>query len=139
MPIHDWTKVEAGIFHDFHLEWIAAIKGALNHGLLPKDHYAMAEHWASRLGPDVLTLHAPDSGSADQYTDGHGDDTEGGAIATATAPTKVRFRIPRDETQYYTMKARRIVVRHVSGDRIVAVVEIMSPGNKSSERDLRQF
>jgi hypothetical protein len=25
MPIHDWTKVDAGIFHAFHLHWIAAI------------------------------------------------------------------------------------------------------------------
>jgi hypothetical protein len=22
MPIHDWTEVEAGIFHDFHVAWI---------------------------------------------------------------------------------------------------------------------
>lgn len=22
MPIHDWTRVGAGIFHDFHQEWI---------------------------------------------------------------------------------------------------------------------
>ena len=32
MPAHDWTRVVAGIFHDFHLGWIQAIKIALNDG-----------------------------------------------------------------------------------------------------------
>jgi hypothetical protein len=22
MPMHDWTRVDAGIYHDFHHEWI---------------------------------------------------------------------------------------------------------------------
>jgi hypothetical protein len=30
-------------------------------------------------------------------------------------------------------------VRHVSGDRLVAIVEIVSPGNKSSQTALRRF
>lgn len=40
MPIHDWTRVKAGIFHDVHHEWISTIKHALNRGLLPAGHYA---------------------------------------------------------------------------------------------------
>ena len=35
MPVHDWTKVDAGIFHDFHCAWIIHLKEALNEGLLP--------------------------------------------------------------------------------------------------------
>ena len=30
MPIHDWTRVPAGIFHDFHHGWIEEAKRALN-------------------------------------------------------------------------------------------------------------
>src|SRR5436190_2214384 len=56
MPIHDWTRVEAGIFHDFHHAWIEEIKRALNAGLLPDDYYALAEQHAAGFGPDVLTL-----------------------------------------------------------------------------------
>ena len=26
MFIHDWSRVRAGIFHDFHQEWIGAVK-----------------------------------------------------------------------------------------------------------------
>lgn len=33
MPIHDWTRVEAGIFHDFRHEWISTLRRALNDGL----------------------------------------------------------------------------------------------------------
>ena len=35
MPIHDWNRVEAGIFHSFHNAWITHLGEALNGGLLP--------------------------------------------------------------------------------------------------------
>ncbi len=59
MPIHDWTRVDAGIFHDFHHSWIEEIKRALNRGLLPGVYYALAEQITGNLGPGVLTLHYP--------------------------------------------------------------------------------
>ena len=40
MPIHDWTRVDAGIFHHFHVTWIPEIARALNAGLLPDGYYA---------------------------------------------------------------------------------------------------
>jgi hypothetical protein len=58
MPVHDWSRVGAGTFHHFHCLWIAEISNALNDGLLPTDHYAMAEQIGGNLGPDVLTLQA---------------------------------------------------------------------------------
>lgn len=33
MPVHDWTRVEAGIFHDFHTAWIPELRRALNGSL----------------------------------------------------------------------------------------------------------
>ena len=44
MPVHDWTKVNAGTFYDFHTGWITHLKEALNGGLLPDGYYAMSEH-----------------------------------------------------------------------------------------------
>jgi hypothetical protein len=35
MPMHDWTRVDAGIFHAFHHDWITELGRALNGGLLP--------------------------------------------------------------------------------------------------------
>src|SRR5436309_163124 len=66
MPIHDWTRVDAGIFHHFHHGWIEEIARALNAGLLPEDHYAMAEQFAAGLGPDVLTLQGTGDEEPDQ-------------------------------------------------------------------------
>jgi hypothetical protein len=39
----------------------------------------------------------------------------------------------------YVLKRRTIVIRHTSGDRIVALLEIVSPGNKSARHALRSF
>jgi N-terminal domain of reverse transcriptase len=38
MPVHDWTRVSAGIFHHFHFEWIGDLSRQLNRGLLPPDY-----------------------------------------------------------------------------------------------------
>ena len=56
MPIHDWTRLEAGDFHDFHQCWVIAIRNALNSGLLPPDYMAMAEQITGRPIPNVVTL-----------------------------------------------------------------------------------
>ena len=37
MPIHDWSRVPSGLFHDFHQSWSIRIKDALNSGRLPKE------------------------------------------------------------------------------------------------------
>src|SRR5437588_12345014 len=59
MPVHDWTRVSDGTFHDFHYSWVLEIKRALKRGLLPKGYYVMAEQIGGDLGaPDVLTLQA---------------------------------------------------------------------------------
>ena len=30
MPIHDWSRVDAGTFHDFHQAWTIEIRNGLN-------------------------------------------------------------------------------------------------------------
>jgi hypothetical protein len=58
MPVHDWTLVEAGIFHAFHTVWVGVIQNTLNEGLLPQGYCALAEQHVGRPIMDVLTLHA---------------------------------------------------------------------------------
>jgi hypothetical protein len=58
MPVHDWSQVFDGAFHDFHLAWIAELRNRLNSGLLPPDYYALAEQVAGPAVPDFLTLQA---------------------------------------------------------------------------------
>lgn len=132
MPIHDWTRVEAGIFHDFHHGWIEEIKRALNAGLLPDEYYALAEQQAAGYGPDVLTLQARDADPDSPFIQGSGP-----ATTTLQIP-KARFTAQTD-AEFYRRKKSSIVVRHVSDDRIVAMVEIISPGNKAARNAFRAF
>lgn len=130
MPIHDWTRVNAGTFHHFHTAWIAEISKALNRGLLPSDYYALAEQQAGDIGPDVLTLHRNGTEAAEP--------PPAGGTALVTAPPRVRFTA-QIEADFYTARRRTLAIRHVSDDRIVALVEIVSPGNKSSRFKLQRF
>ncbi len=130
MPIHDWSKVEAGIFHHFHGEWIRTIGHALNDGLLPSSYYALAEQVAAGVGPDVLALE--DQSNVDE------SQTSGGGTGLLVAKPKARI-IEETSTDFYRRKQRVISVRHVSDDRVVAVIEIVSPGNKNNKNGIRSF
>ena len=57
MPVHDWTRVEAGIFHDFHTVWTGASERA-QRGIAAGGILRPAEQHAGRAIADVLTLHA---------------------------------------------------------------------------------
>src|SRR5262245_51681239 len=137
MPVHDWTRVTPGIFHHFHHSWIEEIMRALNGGLLPPDYYALSEQIAGDFGPDVITLQTDlGNGSAgDAGAHAGGSRT---ALATSDAPPKVSFTATTEMDQY-AAKQSTLVIRHSGGDRVVALVEIVSPGNKSNRHGLRAF
>ncbi len=133
MPMHDWTRVPAGIFHAFHHRWISALSDALNSGLLPDDFYALPEQQAAGFGPDVLTLQSPSGPGSDEA----GTPSRGAPTLVETRP-QTRFTA-ETEAEFYRRKKSSIAVRHVSGDRIVAVLEILSPGNKAGAHAFRAF
>ncbi len=139
MPIHDWSRVDAGIFHDFYHAWIERIKLHLNEDVLPPDHYAMAEQHASHFGPDLLTLQRrtdEDQDRDDPEPVGNGSAQSGGSVLQA-AP---RARLTGEtDLQFYRRKQNVVAVRHISGDRLVAIVEIVSPGNKASQAVFGKF
>jgi hypothetical protein len=138
MPIHDWNRVAAGIFHEFHLDWIFTLKQALNQGVLPPDYYALGEQVAGGLHPDVLTLEQKRPASPAQGGNGSLEVAAHGGIALAVAPPRVRFTVSV-EAMIQAQRRKRIAIRHVSDDRVVALLEIVSPGNKSTQHALRAF
>ena len=129
MPIHDWTRVAAGIFHSFHNQWCGRIMERLNAGVLPEDYYALTEQVAVGIEGDVLTLQ-------DRGDDPPDPTTGGGGTLLATAP-KTRFVAVLG--QFPPRKKNTVAVRHISDDRMVAVIEIVSPGNKESRSGFRAF
>jgi hypothetical protein len=129
MPIHDWTRVDAGIFHHFHHRWITSISDALNEGVLPPEYYALAEQQAVGFGPDVLTLQSTRPDEDEDTPEGGGTP---GAAGLLLAPPKVRFKAESSK-EFYRRKKSMIAIRHVSKDDVVALIEILSPGNKGNK------
>jgi hypothetical protein len=130
VPIHDWTRVDAGLFHAFHLHWISTLCNALNAGGLPSDYFAIPEQRVQGPIPDVLALHLSQEGEEPS------DAGPGPGLAVAAAPPRARI-IQRDE-EAYARKASRIGVRYRDG-ALVAVIEIVSPGNKAGKSEFRAF
>lgn len=105
MPLHDWSRVPAGLFHDFHQSWSVRIARSLNAGMLPPHSSALVEQ--SR------------------------PNTKGKDPSPENSPEK-------DDRCVYSSLANRIVIKHHLG-RTIAVIEIVSPGNKDSRAALREF
>src|SRR5205823_5374159 len=108
MAIHDWTRVDAGVFHDFHHSWIEELKRALNRGLLPENYYAMAEQSIGKNVPDVLTL---------QHAGEPADEADNGTSVSrgtlALPPRAVRLTATTDQVNYVA-KQNSVVVRHIT-------------------------
>ena len=128
MPLHDWSRIPSGLFHHFHQDWSIEITRMLNRGRLPKGLSALVEQRAGPKEPDVLAIE-------DRVQRKSGSE-ESGVLATMERP--VTRIVRRTTKQIYATRANRIVIRHRLG-RIVAVIEIVSPGSKDSRAALGDF
>jgi hypothetical protein len=129
VPIHDWTLVDARLFHAFHYQWISALCDALNAGGLPPGYFALPEQSIRGPIPDVLTLELAPAATE--------PDGSGPGRSVAAAPPRARL-IRRAEETIYARKSNRVAVHHRHGE-VVAIVEVISPGNKASRAELRTF
>jgi hypothetical protein len=100
MPIHDWTRVSAGTFHDFHQGWTIEIRNTLNSGVLPDGYYAMADQRVSGPEPDIIALRL------------RSPEPNGGLAVAETPPLIQRAARVETETALYARKANRIVIHH---------------------------
>jgi hypothetical protein len=126
MPVHDWSRVEAGVYHHFHNLWISRLSDALNSGLLPAEYYALVEQHAGQYVPDILTLHASSAQPPPGKKSTPG--LNGGNVLTISkSPPRVRQQLV---AATYRRLRRTLAIRHTSGHRLVAIIEITSPANK---------
>jgi len=131
MPIHDWARLPAGMLHDFHQTWTVQIKTVLNTGLLPRGLTALVEQKAKdwqQWQPDVLAVES-NRGRGSRFED------DGGLLVLDPPATEMVFRT---DEQLYSDRANRIVIKHHMG-RTIAVIELVSPGNKSSQHKIQDF
>jgi hypothetical protein len=131
MPLHDWTNVNSGLFHHFQQFWSTEICRALNRpGKMPAHLNALVEQRHGYKEPDVVAVELDEPGLPD------GSWGESGGTALLERP-KTRI-VRQSDNDRYAEKANRIVIRHRLG-KIVAFIEIVSPGNKDGTASLRQF
>lgn len=128
MPIHNWTRVYDGLFHDFHQSWCIRIKDSLNTGKLPKGMTALVEQKIPSKEPDVLAIDT-------REPERRGRTPSGGTLLLE--PPKAQI-VRKSTKETYADRANRIVIKHKIG-RTVAVIEIVSPGNKSSKQAFQEF
>lgn len=126
MPMHDWTRVGAWLYHHFHTSWMMTISRALNDGRMPQGFYALTEQTTRTMGPDVITLERQQPG-ADPRMPRAGGTSAAVALRATAKPQTPAFR------------PKRVAIRHTTGDRVVAIVELVSPGNKDGRHAARQF
>ena len=110
MPIHDWTQADPGCFQHFHHTWACRLSNALNRGLLPKPLTALLEPSCGWPIPERWRNSSRRSG-----------------VLSAR----------RDRINYAKRKDR-VVIRHGLGP-VVAMIELVSPGNKDGHNALRSF
>ena len=116
--------------NDFHQGWTIEIRNALNRGVLPLGYVAATDQRGMAYEPDVS------SHARGNWARVSGDR---GGLVVAEAPPQIK-RISRLETEAeaFARRSNRIVIRHARG-RPVAVIEVVSPGNKDREHSVRRF
>jgi len=128
VPIHDWSQVPAGLFHHFHQSWSIRIADALNAGRLPSGVEALIEQRVGLREAGILSIER-------RQRDGRYPERNGGVVTLERPVARI---VQRSDRHMYAARANRIVVRHHLG-RMIAVIEIVSPGNKDSQAALRDF
>ncbi len=124
--VHDWTRVDSGTFHDFHQVWTIEIRNALNSGILPDGYFAMADQRVSGPEPGIVALRL------------HGLGPTGGLVVAETPPRIKRAARVETEAALYARKANRIAIHHWLG-LVVAMIEVVSPGDKDSKHAIASF
>ena len=130
MPVHDWKRAEVGLYHHFHQSWAVNLAEGLNGGVLPPGFFALVEKRVLGREPDVLTLGQRPKSDRPEISDG--------GIVVADSPPRVRHVSQLTDVEAYAAKANRIGVRNKLGE-LIAVVEIVSPGNKDRQKSIRAF
>jgi hypothetical protein len=118
--------------------WIPQIASVLNEGLLPKGYYALAEQNTASAWPDVIALEIVPP------NDGRG---EVGPSPRRREPGRVSVAMPAPRTSIttkttnisYASLRRTVVIRHVGGHEVTALIEVLSSANKASRAELEAF
>ncbi len=130
MPVHDWAKAYAGHFHHFHQRWSGEICKALNCGVLPPGYTALIEGRITGAEPEPMAV----AGRRSPAVPAAG----GGLLVSEAPPEVLHVSSPAGDVAAYAARANRIAVRYKSW-RMVALIEVVSPGNKDRRASVERI
>src|SRR6476619_3458534 len=119
------------VWGDFHISMIAAMRAALN-GVLPDRYAASADVHVWSVDPDTeasVLLGKPDVPVAEEGPTG-GVATK---VRHARAPAKLRLRLRRRRSRRY------LRISEPRSNRVVTVIELLSPSNKATGTDREAY
>ena len=120
MPLHRWPNTRIS-WESFHTSWLVRLADHLNTDRLPTGFVARPTEHILGIGPDVLTLReGSDAGSGQDI------------VTLPRADVEVRFT-PNQAPQFVGVYSR------YDETKLVAVVELISPGNKSRPATIDAF
>jgi hypothetical protein len=128
MPIHDWTRVDHALFHDFYLGWVTRLSASLNDGVLPSSHYALTETIRDGRRPSFVELPEEPTVSLPERS--------GGVRLYADEPPRTTFH---DVCLHPEYAEKVITIRASSLNNVVAALRIVAADTKRSRYRIAQF
>jgi hypothetical protein len=129
MPIHDWSLVEPRRFQHFHGAWALRLCDLFNEQLLPKPFYAASETSFGQIEPDVLTFHARSVRPWDVASE---DWRHGRKVLAVDEQPPQAAEIYQASQDTFVNKQKCVVIREAETEKLISIIEILSPGNKDS-------
>ena len=123
MPLHHWPNSQVP-WRSFHNHWIVRLVEYLNEEVLPSGFQARPTELIVGIEPDVLLLQAADRPETDSPPSSQ--PTLGEATLTAVLPPPAELPIVGIYSAYDT-------------NRLVAAIEVVSPGNKDRPEAMQSF
>ncbi|ETX04157.1 DUF4058 family protein [Candidatus Entotheonella palauensis] len=123
MPLHHWPNARVP-WRSFHNHWIVRLVEYLNADVLPSGFQARPTELIIGIEPDLLRLQDSDQPETDRQISSQS--TLGEATTTAVLPPPAERPMVGIYSAYDT-------------NRIVAVIELVSPGNKDGPEAVKHF
>lgn len=123
MPLHHWPNTNVP-WRSFHNHWIVRLVEYLNEDLLPPGFQARPTELLVGIEPDVLLLQDADRAESDSPS--ASPSTLGQATSTSVLPLPAELPMVGIYSAYDTT-------------RLVAVIELVSPGNKDRPEAVQGF
>src|SRR5262249_7881811 len=110
MPIRDWTRGGARIFHAFHLSWSCPISAPFNPRVLPSGYYSLVEERRVAFGFELPDIGRTGEGDDVRDAGPRSERREKMSWAPRPDPPETQF-VAESEWEHYRRKHKTVTIR----------------------------